>query len=168
MKVIQFNAISADGFIATKNGNSDWVSDVDTKLFEAKIKEIGCIVMGRKTFDQYHGELYPFKRVLNLVVTSDTSGRQEEETFFVNSPHEAINVAEQKGFKEILLIGGGTINGSFIEGGLVDEVFLDVHPLIIGEGINLFGGYKGKLDLKLLESKNLGKGQILLHYKVIK
>ena len=168
MKVIQFNAISSDGFIATKDGDSEWVSDVDTQLFEAKIKEIDCIVMGRKTFDQYHGELYPFKDVLNIVVTSDALKRQEDETVFVGSPSEAVKIAEEKGFKEILLIGGGTINGSFIKEGLVDEVFLDVHPLILGEGINLFEGYKGNTKLKLVESKNLEKGQVLLHYQVTK
>lgn len=161
-------AISVDGFIATQNGDSDWVSDVDIPIFEKKIKEFGCIVVGRKTFEQYQGKLYPVKDVLNIVVTNKTSVDLANNVVFAKSPSEAIKLAESKGFKQILLIGGGTINGSFLKENLIDEIFLDVHPLVLGKGIKLFENYEGKVKVDIVESTGLEKCQILLHYKVIK
>lgn len=64
-------ATSIDGYIAKKNGDSDWVSEVDAANFEQKIKEMGCIIVGRKTFDQYQGDLYPVPDVTNIVLSSN-------------------------------------------------------------------------------------------------
>lgn len=168
MKVILYAAVSADGFIATKDGDSDWVSEIDTPIFEAKIKEAGCLVVGRRTFDQYHGELYPLKGVLNIVLTTNTDRDPEDETVFVDSPKNAIEIAKEKGFGKIMVIGGGRTNGSFLKQNLIDEMFLDVHPLILGEGIKLFEAFEGNLKLSLIDRKDLSKSQTLLHYKVIK
>ena len=71
-------AISADGFIAKKDGNSDWVSPVDTLNFERAIKENRCIIVGRKTFEQYKEELYPIEGVTNIVVTQNNSLKSDQ------------------------------------------------------------------------------------------
>ncbi len=166
MKVILYMAISADGFIATKSGNSDWVSDIDIPIFEKKIKDIGCIVLGGNTYRQFKGQIYPVKDVLNIIVSSEPN--DDADVIFVKSPEEAIKVAESNKFKELLLVGGGTLNGSFLKSGLIDEFFVDMHPLILGDGIKLFEGYDGNLNLEKIDFEDLDKGQILLHYKVIK
>lgn len=168
MKVILYMAISLDGFVAKTGGDSDWVSDVDTPVFEQKIKEFGCIILGHNTFKQFHSELYPIKGVTNIVISKSSEIKNEEGVFFVKSPEEAVNLAESKNFEQVLLIGGGHINGSFIKEGLIDEIFIDVHPFIFGKGIKIFEGFEGDVKLELLESKNLDKGQILLYYKVLK
>ena len=168
MKVILYMATSLDGFIAKNGGDSNWTSDVDSKIFEQKIKEFGCIVVGHNTFKQFHGELYPVKGLTNIVVSKSSDGEKEEGVFFVKSPKEAIALAKSKDFEQIFLIGGGHVNGSFMREGLIDEIFVDVHPLVFGEGIKLFEGFGGDINLELLESKDLDKGQILLHYKVLK
>lgn len=169
MKVTLYMAISIDGFIAKKDGDSDWVSPTDTANFEAKINEKECIVLGRRTFNQYRGELYPVKGVTNIVLTTDKSKKEKvEETTFVNSPYEALDVAETKGHTEVLLIGGGTTNGLFLNEKLIDEIFLSVHPLVLGDGIKLFENCETKLDMELLDEKSLEEGLVQLHYKVNK
>lgn len=166
MKVILYMAISTDGYIAKKDGDSDWVSEIDSDIFNKKIKELGCIVVGRKTFDQYRGELYPVKGVTNIVVTTDKSIESEEDVVFVNSPREAIKAAKKKGYEKMLLIGGGTVNGMFLKEGLIDEIFLDVHPLVLGSGIKLFENCQVNIPLKLLNTSQLEGNQVLLHYVV--
>lgn len=168
MKVILYMAISVDGFIAKVGGDSDWVSGVDIPIFEQKIKESECIVVGHNTFKQFYGDLYPVKGVINIVVSKSPDVKNEEGVFFVKSPQEAVGLARSKGFEQVLLVGGGTVNGSFMKEGLIDKIFVDIHPFVFGEGIKIFEGFEGDVKLELLESKNLGRGQILLHYKVIK
>lgn len=168
MKVTLYMAISIDGFIAKKNGDSDWVSPVDSANFEQKIKEKGCIIVGRRTFDQYQGDLYPVKDVLNIVLTSDSSRKPEgDNVVYVQSPRDAVKVAQDRGHDKALLIGGGTTNGLFLKEGLIDEVFLSVHPLILGNGIKLFEGAELDLKLEFLDEKELGEGLTQLHYKLL-
>jgi dihydrofolate reductase len=168
MKVILYMAISIDGFIAKKDGDSDWVSPVDTVNFEKMIKEKGCIIVGRRTFDQYQGNIYPVIGVTNIVVTTELSLKSETNSVvYAKSPNEAVKLAQEKGHNEALLIGGGITNGLFLKEGLVDEVFLSVHPLILGEGIKLFEKVESYIKLELINHKELKKGLIQLHYRII-
>lgn len=169
MKVILYMAISIDGFVAKKNGDSDWVSEIDSVNFEQKIKEVGCIVVGRRTFDQYQGDLYPVEGVTNIVLTSDVSLKSKKNNVvYVQSPNDAIRIAQEKNHDKALLIGGGTTNGLFLQEGLIDEMFLSVHPLILGDGIKLFENSEKDISLKLISQKELGEGLVQLHYRVIK
>lgn len=161
-------ATSIDGFIAKKNGDSDWVSEVDAVNFEKKIREAGCIIVGRRTFDQYRGEIYPVSGVDNIVLTSKYPSKADDENIiYVQSPAEAIEAAERKGHNIALLIGGGTTNGLFLKEGLINEIFLSVHPLILGDGIKLFESIETDIKLEFIDQKGLGDGLIQLHYQVI-
>lgn len=167
MKVTLYMAISIDGYIAKNDGDSDWVSEVDSRNFEKKIEETGCIVVGRKTFEQFYDVLYPVEGVTNIVVTSDASRQDKNQNVtFVSSPQEALRVAMQKGHDKVLLIGGGHVNSAFVRDNLIDEVLLCVHPLIIGEGIKIFEHFGKQVHLDFIGSKEMGEGLVQLHYKV--
>ena len=169
MKVTLYMAISIDGFIAKRNGDSDWVSPVDSANFEQKIKEKGCLIVGRRTFNQYQGELYPVKDVTNIVLTHEPLLETGNiNVIYVNSTQDAIKLAEARGHQEALLIGGGTTNGIFLKDNLIDELFLSIHPLILGNGIKLFGDSDIEIKLQYLDKKELEQGLIQLHYRVIR
>jgi len=160
-------AVSSDGFIAKKDGNSDWVSKTDSKIFEEKCREKGCVVLGRRTFEQFYGSLYPFNGVTNIILTRDINKISGDDNVkFVNSPQEALKAAKDLGHPEILLIGGGTANGLFIRENLIDEMFLSIHPIILGDGIKLFEGVEKSLIMETFESKNLDEGLVQVHYKL--
>lgn len=168
MKVILYMATSIDGFVATKDGDSEWVSEVDIPIFDGKIKKAGCIILGRKTFDQFRGQFFPKKDALNIVLTTKEVLNAEENVRFANTPSGALKIAQENGFDEVLLIGGGTTNGSFLKENLIDELFLDIHLLSFGEGIKIFEGVNKTVNLRLLDSEKLENGQMLLHYEVLK
>ena len=168
VKVILYLAISADGFIATLEGNSDWVSETDAQIFEEKAKKIGCIVVGRRTFEQFYQDIFPLEGVVNIVLSRRSSPKtKDHNVIFVSSPLKALSVAEKKGFEQILLVGGGHANAAFLQEGLIDEIFLSVHPLILGEGIKLFEDFEKLVKLKLLGSKKIAD-LVQLHYRIVK
>jgi dihydrofolate reductase len=162
MKTLMHMAVSMDGFIARSDGDTKWVSKIDFDLFGKRCKKIGCIVVGRKTFE----ELNPIKDVLILVLTSDKVTKAKEgNVIFVNSAKQAIEVAAEKGFKNILIAGGGHANGAFLNDNLVDEVFLSIHPIVLSKGIKLFEGANMEHIFTLIDSRELGEGLVELHYQ---
>jgi len=162
MKVVIYVAVSADGFIATKDGNSDWV--LDDELFEKNVKDFGCIALGHNTFKQYENEIYPIDGVDHLILA--TSGESSHKNvYFVMSPEEAIKKARDLGHNKLLIVGGGKCNGSFDQAGLVDEIWLDIHPLILGNGIKLLGDFIGELKLELISSEQQPEGFIHSKFK---
>ena len=69
--------------------------------------------------------------------------------------------------EKIGIIGGGNFNGSIADLGLINEVNLDIEPIILGSGIRLFGDHTPKLNLKLQSSKKIGSGTTQNHYIVL-
>ena len=75
---------------------------------------------------------------------------------------------EEKGFSNVFIAGGGQINSSFVKEGLIDEIYLDVEPLVFGKGIKVFAEADFEFELKLLEVNKLNTDTVQLHYKIIK
>lgn len=67
-----------------------------------------------------------------------------------------------------MLAGGGKTNYSFLKAGVVDEVIVTVHPLILGKGISLFDGNEIKVELEKVEVKELENGLTTIRLKVVK
>ncbi len=171
MKLTLYNAISIDGFLASKDGNSEWVSEADFPYFEKAMKEKGCIIVGKSTFLQFENDLYPVQDVLNVVLTSNPDSiKKYDNVLALNlTPSEILNAISEKGYKEALLVGGGITNASFLKAGLIDELILSIHPLILGGGIKLFSSdFETQLKLEKLEEKDIGEGVLQVRYYNVK
>ncbi len=165
MKVILYMAITANGYIAKENDETPWY-DEEWKSFAKIVRKCKNMIIGRKTFEimTKEGE---FEKIGNpfTVVVSD---KQKENSQFVDSPKNAINTMNEKGFGKILIAGGGMLNSSFMKEGLIDEIYLDIEPFLFGKGIKLFAENEFETKLELLETKQLSKNTIQLHYKILK
>jgi riboflavin biosynthesis pyrimidine reductase len=86
----------------------------------------------------------------------------------VGSPQEALNYLHERGHATALLSGGAGLHNTFLGQGLVDELILNVAPVLEGKGLNLLldqGHYQYK-DAQLLDFKSLGGGVVQLHFAV--
>lgn len=169
MKVILYNAISIDGFIARPDGDSDWVSAADMPYFKKEMARAGCILVGRKTYQQFEGELYPVPGVLNVVVTHNKKLLSAEDNvlFTTESPKQILSLLEDRGFNSVVLVGGGTLNATFLEQGLVDEIMIDVHPIVLGSGISLFQHAETLQQFERISVTEIEEGLTLIHYKKV-
>lgn len=170
MKITLYMAISIDGFITKGETDSDWVSETDWEEFYGHIKANDAVVMGRKTMEQFDSHEFPIEGVYNFVLSSNTSLHKESDNLSILdiSPIDLVLTAQEKGFENLLLIGGGYTNESFLKASLIDEVVLSVHPIILGEGLNLFGTSNLTVKLNLISSKVVNSELVQLKYKVIK
>lgn len=163
-------AQTINGIIAREDYKEDFLSDKNWDAFVKLVEKIGCFIIGRKTYeevkklDDYNYEDIDSKKI----VVSDKQIKLDKNYVLANSPKDALKKASDMGFKEIIVTGGSTLNASFIKENLIDEIILNVEPVILGMGIKLFreGNFESKL--KFIDSKKISKDIIQLHYKVLK
>jgi len=161
-------AVSIDGYVATLDHSTDWVSDNDWEVFGNRVKEAGCIVMGRKTMET-SGDDFPYEGAVNIVLTKKPELLKESDRVVVTNkrPREVIELAMEKGFLEVLIIGGGKTNSSFLKEGLIDEIVISVHPIILGKGVRLFEDFEGQVELEKNEVKEAHE-LVWIKYRIIK
>jgi dihydrofolate reductase len=170
MKLIWSPAVTLDGNIAMADGNSDWPTETDGNLFQELVKDCGAVIVGRKTFEQYKGEVFPIEGATTYVWTHEpeTGDTFAEVEYVSGEPTDVLAILEQKGHANCVLAGGTITNNSFMGAGLVDEITATVYPLLFGKGMGLLTLDNFEAKLELLETKSIGDGVVRNHYKVLK
>jgi dihydrofolate reductase len=167
--VIYGAACSLDGFIAGPNGEIDWLhfSDDVRAYLEGFWPRVDTIIMGRKTYEVSLGHgggrmpgikaAYVFSRTLTKV----------KKGFELVTGDAATFVRRLKGEsgKDICLWGGGDFARTLLDAGEVDEIGLNVHPVLLGAGIPMFGRTGARVPLRLDESRAIDGGCVLLVYR---
>ena len=170
-KFIAYLAISADGFIARKDGAVDWLDRPHPKGaygMPAFLESIDTIVWGRKTYEQ----ALAFGGVDSISTTAkhyvfSTTPQSAQGVTFVNTPipQFAKNLRRRAG-TNVWLMGGAGLFASFLDARQLDEIILHIIPTVIGEGIPLFAPSKRTVDLNLLSSRRFADGVVRLHYAI--
>ncbi|MBI4170671.1 MAG: dihydrofolate reductase [Candidatus Aenigmarchaeota archaeon] len=172
MKVILFMAMTINGIIARENDKEDFLSDRNWKQFCALAKDVGCFVIGRRTYEVVKSlyKDYNFDDIDadRIIVSANPNFDPGDGHIVANSPKDAVRKASSKGFRKIILTGGSTLNSAFIKAGLIDEIIVDIEPAILGKGVKIFAEADFYKRLKLKRIKKLPEGIIQLHYEVIK
>lgn len=172
MNVLLYMAISANGIIARVNNEEDFLSHENWNTLLELTHKTKCMIWGRKTYDivktwekKYIEEL---KDTTKVIISNDLKLKLEENYLTAFSPREALKKLEDLGFTQVVISGGSTLNSSFAKEGLIDEIIVNIEPVIIGKGIPLFKQEEFDINLKLLAIKKLNDKIIQLHYQVIK
>ena len=169
MKLTVYMAISIDGLITRGDEDSSWVSKADLDQFYSYIKANNAVIMGRKTMEQF-GDDFPIKGPVNIVLSNNSDLHKESDNLVILSakPQEVIDLAKKRNLNDLLLIGGSETNKQFIKAGLVDEIVVSVHPLVIGSGLHLFGNEPLDINLELITTKSINNELVQIIYKVKK
>ena len=160
-KNIVFIAQSLDGFIAGPNGELDWLDIVNipdgtnTGYFEM-IDEVDALLMGRNTYEIVQGFdiEWPYKKhvfVLSNTLNSVTKSLKKKVTIVNGYLESVLNEIHQKGF-HCLYVDGGKLIQSLLNKDLIDEMRITTLPIILGNGIPLFGDIKNRLTFELKSS----------------
>lgn len=175
MKVTMVMLTSVDGKITKGDDNNiySWTSLEDQKYFFSLIKTHNLIVMGRSTYEASRPVIKLEKKKLRIILTRNPkkySGQmiKGQLEFSDESPEKLVKRLSLLGYKKILLVGGGVINGLFLKQKLVNELLLTIEPRIFGSGKNIVEGQLLNTKLQLISIQKLNKvGTLLLRYVVI-
>lgn len=167
MKTILYMATSITGKTTSGKDDTSWVQESDIERMDAEMTLCGVMVMGKATYESFGDDL-PLGKALLVVMTHDKdllAKKQDDLIFTDSSPKEMLNMLEGKGFQEVLLAGGESLNSTFLSENLVNEIRIIVKPLVIGQGKSLFNVTKN-VSLKLLSNTPLANNSIELAYEV--
>lgn len=177
-KIVVSIAMSADGYIARPNGDIGWLDRPRPKGSYGMgefLKTIDTILWGRRTYDKgiemgMNLEAMRFGKGIKHYVFSHTPKESSEQGIeFVSEPVKdfAQQLRTQRG-KDIWMMGGAGLIGSFLDEGEIDEFKTHVIPAFIGEGIPIVGSRHRTIPLKLLSTEAFPDGVVNLNYLVMK
>lgn len=184
-KLIVSANISLDGYVAGPNGEMDWIH-VDEELFNYIVKltnQSDAAIYGRVTYqmmDAYwptaaeqpnpsqhdidHSEWY--NRVEKYVLSDTLTLSKPKLTVLSGDIAQKVTSIKSQPGESILMFGSPTAAKSLMQLNLVDELWLFVNPILLGQGINFFPGRSQHTGLELIESSVFSSGIIELHYQV--
>ena len=175
-----FIAASLDGFIARKNGSLDWLDKANAVApkgedcgYKVFMNSIDAIVMGKNTFETVlsFNCPWPYSEKHVVVLSSKEIAIPDDLKNLVSqasgSPEEIVTKLAAKGLKRLYIDGGITIQ-KFLAAGLIDRLTVTLVPVLIGEGISLFGSLPQDVSLTLTNSQAFDFGFVQLTYKILK
>jgi dihydrofolate reductase len=167
-RVVLGLGISIDGYIARPDGAVDFLFMPKDYSMAPFFATIDTAIMGRKTLDaslkmggSFGGSsmaTYVFSRTL-------PPGERDGLTFVDESPAALASKLRQQKGKDIWLMGGGELARDFLIADLVDELYIGIVPVLLGEGIPLFPAGFPQRNFSLIENKTFSQGMIALKYK---
>ena len=173
MRTVTYGAAcSLDGIIATPDGSMDWLhfsrdvqevmttywATIDTMLMGRKTWEVATAMGGAGGGGTQGITTYVFSRTLTNVGHGAELVREDAGEF-------VRKLKEQPG-KGICVMGGGELAQSLFAAGVIDEVGMNVHPIILGSGVPFFRDPGRRIRLELTESRVLDGGCVLITYRV--
>jgi dihydrofolate reductase len=168
-----FVGTSLDGFIARLNGDFDFLptGGGEPHGYDEFIRSVDAIVIGRKTFETvltlgpWH---YGKKRVVVLssrpIDLSVVKGGVVEQ--MAGPPAQIVSQLAASGAHHLYVDGGITIQG-FLRAGLIQRLIITRVPVLIGEGIPLFGTLPHDIQLRHVATKQFPSGLVSSEYHVV-
>ncbi len=168
-KVVLGLAVSLDGYIEGPNGEFDWCFTDQDYGMASFFKRVDSIFMGRKSWElaKSMGGESPWKGITTYVFSNTVKTILEPDTVLMAGDLiTEVNKLKAAPGKDIWLFGGAQLTTSFINNHLVDELWLSVHPILLGSGKPLFQHIDGRKSLTLIESKSYETGLVSLRYEL--
>jgi dihydrofolate reductase len=173
MRKVTFRvANSLDNYITRKDGAIDWIlgGEEAASVMTEFWTNIDAVVIGRKTYEPVLKSGTPFPTypgVKNYVLSRTLQGNPDKNVEIVREDVvEFIRKLKIQDGKDIFVMGGGLLAKPLFEARLIDEVGVNIHPVLLGSGISLFHEMSQQIDLELIKCKTFKNGCVSLTYRV--
>ena len=171
--VIFGGANTLDNYIAGKGDSIDWIRHTEevNDIMRDYWKRIDTVIMGRRTWEiaMKGGSGGGGSKGIKSYVCSRTLKKIPGKK--VELAPDAVSLVKRlksEEGKDITVMGGSEIGKSLFEAGLVDELGVSIHPVLLGSGIPLFCEMQRRVELELTECRQLKNGCVFLNYRVLR
>ncbi|MCZ6689499.1 MAG: dihydrofolate reductase family protein [Planctomycetota bacterium] len=163
-------ANSLENRLARADDTADWLlwSDEVKAAIEDFWKKVDAVLMGRKTWEAISKMDAPLQSGVKTYLFSRSLKKSPDESVELVSTDAArfVRTLKSQDGKDICCMGGGDFARSLFEADLIDELSLNIHPLLLGSGPPLFPELSRQIDLKLVECRTLEHGCVSVTYRI--
>lgn len=173
-KIIVFIAASLDGFIAGPDDNLSFLDLVakegEDYGYAAFMSGVDTVILGRKTYDWVMKQVpvFPHAEMESYVITRTAKPMLGKTVFYTGNPVTLVKELVQKEGKNIFIDGGAELVNTLLKAQQVDEIYLSVIPVILGDGVRLFHTGNPMQVSKLVSTQQFSTGLVQLHYVLTK
>ncbi len=169
-KLIYGAAVSLDGFIAGPDESIDWLrmSDDVQAIMAESWKGVDAMLMGRKTYEfaaRMGGGPAGLSKIKSYIFSTTMAEAPQGAVLVREDAIGFVRALKAEPGGDIILMGGGELAAALLEAGLVDEVGLNVHPVLLGGGVPMFAPFGRRVALDLVEARPIAKDCVLLRYR---
>jgi dihydrofolate reductase len=180
-KLLSFMVVTLDGYYEGPNGEFDW-PNVDDEFYEfsiSQLNDIDTLLFGRVTYEGMASYWpTPEAREFDPVITDRMNGIEkfvfsstlkeaswQNSTLLTEDPVTAVAKLKSEPGNALALFGSPSLTVSLLEHGLVDELRVMIHPILLGGGKSLFKELSDRVHLKLGTTLVFSSGNVLLTYR---
>jgi len=178
MKASVYIATSLDGFIARANDALDWLPTGEGENageedygYQEFMDSVDYLVMGRSTYNVvlgFGGE-WPYGEKRIVVLSSRPveipAGISATVEWMSGPPDEIVRRLSERGVNHLYIDGGQTIQ-RFLAKGLIQQLIITRVPVLIGDGIPLFGPLPHDVKLQHIETRSFANGLVQSRYEI--
>ena len=169
-KVILYIASSLDGYIAKPNDDLSFLSRVQQEGqdygYAEFIDNVDTVILGRKTYDWVMKQVkkFPHAKLDSYIITRTPRQDIGNIKFYTGNLKELILKLKKQRGKNIFIDGGAEIINELLKEKLIDQIYLSIVPILLGNGVRLFKDGLPEQNLRLINSKQFETGLIQLQY----
>jgi dihydrofolate reductase len=164
-----FIATSLDGYIAGPDDDMSWLFTDTDYGFDEFYQSVDTLIMGRGTYDVVRKlGRWPYNGKRTMVVTrSEKIDITTADTAYFNgSLVDLEKMLKEQGVQRSWLVGGGELVAGYLNAGLVEQVNVSVHPVLLGTGVPLFPSGFPKTLLELIDAEAFDSGLVQIRYRI--
>jgi dihydrofolate reductase len=171
-KVTWGAAVSLDLHLAGPDEALDWLrwSDDAAAISGESWKGVDTLLMGRKTYEfaaRSGGGGDAGESKIQTYIFSTTMVEAPKGAALVREDAAGfVRALKAEAGGDIIVMGGGELGSALIEGGVVDELGLAVHPVLLGGGTPFFRPIARRIETELIEARPIAKGCVFLRYRL--
>ncbi len=180
-KLIVFNLVTVDGYFAGEGGDISWhMVDEEFQELAMQASNSGNILLfGRVTYQLMAG-FWPTPEAIRDDPVVAAGMNRAEKIVFSRTLDQAewhntrlvkqgmlaeVRRLKEQADKDLTVLGSGSIVAQLAEEGLIDEYNILVNPVALGQGKSMFAGVRERVNLRLIDTRVFGNGNVLLRYE---
>lgn len=163
--------MSLDGYIA---GPGDDLSFLDAAGQEGEdygyqefMAKVDTVITGRRTYNKVLSMVpeWPHKDISSYILTREKKEPEENVIFYNGKPGDLAKKLKASAGKDIFVDGGAYVVNELLKDNLIDEFYITIIPVLLGDGVALFKGGPEKIDLERVNTTSYENGLVQLHYR---
>jgi dihydrofolate reductase len=164
-----FVATSVDGYIAARGGDVSWRFHDGDYGYEAFLAGIDTMLLGRRTYEaalSFAQWPYPDRKIIVFTRDDPLCVISPNTVATSRSPTDIVAELRAREGKDLWLVGGGDLVRQCLDAGLIDDIIVSIHPILLGDGVRLVAPDIARTPLTLTSERRYPSGLVQLAYRI--